>query len=72
MQTYMHPYLWKQVEDQRRLEAEQHATNRRLLRQAGRRQRWVARKGCWLIYQVGRALIWSGHWLQEVGALRSG
>ena len=71
METYMHPDLQKRMEDRRRLEAEQYATNWRLLHRSDGQQRWVARQGCWLLCQVGRALVWSGRRLQEVGALAS-
>lgn len=77
MDTYMQPDLRKRMEDRRRLEAEQVAADWQLLHRADGRQRWVkpkgwmTKKGCWLLCQLGRALVWSGRRLQEVGALAS-
>ena len=64
----MHPDLRKRMEDRRRLEAEQVARNWRLLHRADGRHRWITRQGCWLLCQLGRALVWSGRRLQEAGA----
>ena len=62
---YVHPDLYKRMNDRRRKEAEGQAESWRLLRQArAGRSRWLPRPGCWLLRQLGHMLVKVGRWLQ--------
>jgi hypothetical protein len=69
MMDYMQADLQKRMFDRQRHEAEAYAANWRL-GQAARRARfgWLGRQRCWLLCQIGQALVWSGRRLQRYGA----
>jgi hypothetical protein len=68
MMDYMHPDLRKRMVDRQRHEAEAYAANWRLLQEAQqRRSGWFDRGRCWLLCQIGQALVWSGRRLQRYG-----
>jgi hypothetical protein len=63
--------LYKRVEDQRRAAQRRNAEVWRLLQQGRRRPRqWLARKGCWLLCQIGRWMVRLGQDLQRAAAYR--
>jgi hypothetical protein len=64
---YMHPDLQKRIFDRQRHDAETYAANWRLL-QGTQELNWLGQQRCWLLCQVGRALVWSGHQLQRYSA----
>jgi hypothetical protein len=70
---YVQVDLYKRMEDRRRADQRRDAEVWRLLRQSGRLPRhWLARKGCWLLCQVGRWMVRLGQELQRAGAYRPG
>jgi hypothetical protein len=69
---YMHPDLRKRTQDRRRYEAERYAASWRLLKRARVRSLgWLSERGCWLLCQIGRLLVWSGYRLQQAGAMQA-
>ena len=71
--AYMQFELYKRIEDERRADQRRDAEVWRLLQLSRRRpQHWLARKGCWLLCQVGRWMVRLGQELQRAGTYRPG
>jgi hypothetical protein len=72
------PHVYKRMNDLRRRDAERYAENWRLMRLAKPLRKWTLPKpGCWLMCQLGHALVWLGERLQgyaspQPAALRNG
>lgn len=60
----LHPDILKQIDSQRHAEALRQSAHWRQAKVAVP-QPWVARQGCWVLCQIGHALVWLGRRLER-------
>jgi hypothetical protein len=60
----LHPDVLKQIDSQRHADALRQSAQRRLVKAAAP-QPWIAQQGCWVLCQIGHALVWLGRRLER-------